>query len=167
MSLLFQLILDFLGDRQHRSGTERVSCMNTHRVNVFNKADRNLLPLCVTDNLYFQLLPADNRFFDENLVYHRSSDTSGSYFTQLFFVVDDSASGSAHSIGRTDYTGIAKLAGNLHSFFYRISRSAPGHFNAQFIHGILKFDTVFPPADGIDLNTDDFYVIFVQYAGMI
>ena len=106
MGLLFQFILNILGNSQHRCSAERISGVDAHGVNILNETYRNLLTLCVTDNLYFQFFPADDRFFDQDLVYHRGGNSSGSNFPKLFFVVDDSSSGSPHGIGRADDTGI-------------------------------------------------------------
>ena len=167
VGLFFQLILDFLGDRQHRSGTEGISRMYSHGIDVFNKTYRNLLPLCVTDNFYFQFFPADDRFFDEDLVYHRSGDASGGNLPKFFFVIDNSSSGSAHGIGRTDNTGISQFSGDLYSLFHGIGRGAFCHFDPQLVHSIFKLNTVLTPADSVYLDTDDFYMIFIQHPCMI
>ena len=51
VGLLLKTLLNLLGDSQHRSGTEGVSCVNADWVDVLDEADSNHVVLRVTDNL--------------------------------------------------------------------------------------------------------------------
>ena len=55
---------------------------------------------------------------------------------------------------------------NLQRLLHRVSHFTSGHFNAQLLHGMFEFDTVLAALNGIYLNADDLYIIFVQNTGL-
>ena len=57
-----------------------------------------------------------------------------------------------------------KLFSDLNSFLYGISLVASGHLDTQGVHGILELDTVFTSLDGVNLDTYDLYVVFLENA---
>ena len=135
--LFFQTVLYLLGNRQHRSGTEGITCMYTHGINIFYETNGDFFACCIADNFHFQLFPSDNRLFNENLVHHGCRNTAGCHFSELFLIIYNTAAGTAHGVGRTDDTGISKLGCNLHCLLNGVSRCALSHLNAQFVHGLF------------------------------
>ena len=53
VSLLLQPFLQLLGDRKHGGGAEGIAGVRAQRVNIFDKADRDHVSLCVAHD--FQL----------------------------------------------------------------------------------------------------------------
>ena len=76
ISLLLQLLLNILRNRQHRGGTEGIAGMDSDRIDIFNEAYRYHVALCIADNLQLQLFPAQNGLFYENLSYKACLKTS-------------------------------------------------------------------------------------------
>ena len=160
--LLLKTLLTFFGNGQHGSRAEGVTGVHTEGIDIFNEADRDHVVVFVADNFQLQLLPAQNRFFNQNLSHQTGLQTSGTDNLQLFTIINKAAAGAAHGISRAKYNRIAQLVCNGQSFFHAVSYFASCHFNAKCVHGLFKFDTVFSALDGIGLYSDDFYVILIQ-----
>ena len=134
--------------------------MYAHGVNIFYETNGDFLACCIADNFHFQLFPSDDRLLNEDLVYHGCCNTAGCHFAEFFLIIYNTAAGTAHGIGRTDHAGISQFRGDLHCLLNGISRCALCHLNAQLVHGLFECDAVFAAVDGVNLNTDDFYLIF-------
>ena len=141
--------------------------MDTKRVNVFDKANGNHIVVCVADNLKLELFPAENRFLYENLTYEAGLQTSCADGFEFFAVVDKSAAGSSHGVGRAKNNRVTQFICNSESIFYTVCNLAASHFNSQGIHRLFKLNTVLSALNGIYLNTDYLYVIFVKNAGFV
>ena len=167
ISLFLQTLLTFLRNGKHRSRAEGVAGMYTQGIDIFNEADGDHIAFAVADNFQFQLFPAQNRLLYQYLAYQAGLKTSGTYGFQLLFVVNQAAACTAHGIGRTKYNRVSQLVCNVQGLFNGVSHLTAGHFNAQFIHGFFKFYTVFSPLNGVYLNADYLYVVFVQNACLV
>ena len=165
VGLAFQPVLNLLGNGQHGGAAEGVAGVDAHGVDIFNEADGDFLALGVADYLHLQLLPADDRFFNQNLVNHGGSQAPGRDLPQLLLIVHDAAAGPAHGIGGADDHGIAQLRGDGEGLIHRVGRSALCHLDSQLVHGLLEGNPVLAPVDGIHLDADNLYVVFVQDAG--
>ena len=163
ISLLLQTLLTFLRDCKHWCRTEGISGVHTEWVNILDEADRNHVTLCITDNLELQLFPTKDRLLNQYLSYQTCLQTSCTDGLQLFYIVDKSATGTAHCIGRTQNNWVTKLICNRKCFFHRIGNLTACHLNSQFIHSFLKFNSILATFDCIYLNADDLYIIFVKY----
>ena len=163
ISLLLQTLLTFLRDCKHWCRTEGISGVHTEWVNILDEADRNHVTLCITNNLELQLFPSKDRLLNQYLSYQTCLQTSCTDGLQLFYIVDKSATGAAHCIGRTQNNWVTKLICNCKCFFHRIGNLTACHLNSQFIHSFLKFNSILATFDCIYLNADDLYIIFVKY----
>ncbi len=65
--LLLQPFLALLGDCEHWRRTEGITCMDTERINIFDKTDSNHAAFGVADDLKFKLLPSKDGFFYQYL----------------------------------------------------------------------------------------------------
>ena len=79
--------------------------MNSHRVKVLNRTDDYNIVLRVAHHLQFKLLPSDNRFLKEHLVYGRLIEPLFHKFHKVLFVIDNVTTGAAKGKGRPDYYG--------------------------------------------------------------
>ena len=77
--LSLQLLLHILGNRQHRSGTEGVSCVNAQRVDIFDKAYGNHIVFGVADNFQLELFPAENGLLHQHLTHKACLKASRAY----------------------------------------------------------------------------------------
>ncbi len=141
--------------------------MNTQRINIFNKTHGNDVIISIPYHFQFQFFPTENGFFHQNLTHQTGLQASGAYHFQFFFIIHKAAACSSHSVSRAKNHRISQFLRNRKSLLHRIGYFAAGHLNAQFIHGILKFNTVFSALNGIYLHTNDFDIVFIQNAGLI
>ncbi len=164
VSLLLQTFLDFFGNGKHGSGTEGISCMNAHGIDVLNKADRDHIACGITYDFQLELFPAEDGFFDEHLADQGSLQASGADGLQLFLIIYKTAAGTAHGVGRTEDDRITEFIGDRKCFFHGIGDLRAGHLNAERVHGILELDPVFTALNGVHLNTDDLDIVFIKNA---
>ena len=166
VGLLLQTVHDLLGDSQHGSGTEGVSCMNTHRVYILDEADGDHVAVLVADDFQLQLFPAHDRFFYQDLSDQRSLQAAGTDDLELISVIDQTAAGAAHGISGTKDDRIAQFIRDGKGLFHTVSDFGAGHGDADALHCLFEFNTVFTAFDGIDLYADDLYIIFVEDSGL-
>ena len=162
ISLLLQTVHDFLRDGQHRCCTERVTGMNAHRINILDEAYGDHIIIFVAHDFKFKLFPSENGFLDEHLMYQGSLKTAGHNDLEFFFIINETAAGTAHCVGRTKNDRVTEFIGDFKTFFHGVRDLASCHFDSEHVHGLLEFDAVFATLDRVDLDTDDFNVVFVQ-----
>ena len=141
--------------------------MDTDRIDVFNKADGDLLTFGIADDFQFQLFPAEDALLDKHLIDKTCRKSAGNDFAQFFNVVNDTAAGSAHRVGRAQNNGITQLRGDLFSFFDRVAGFGFRHRDTQTVHRVFEFDTVFTAFDRFKIDTDDFDIVFFQNTGIV
>ena len=141
--------------------------MYTQWIDIFNETYSDHIVVFVTDNFQFQFFPAENGFFYQNLSYQAGLKTSGTYGFQFLFIINKTAAGAAHGIGRTKNDRVSEFICNSQCLIYTVSNFTPCHFNAKFIHCFFEFNTVFSSFDGVYLYADYFDIIFIQNACFI
>ncbi len=62
-------LIFLVAERLSRSDRNAVAGVNSHRVEVFYRADDNNVIFSVPHHLQLEFLPADDRFLDKNLVF--------------------------------------------------------------------------------------------------
>ena len=140
--------------------------MNSHGIHILDKADGDHLILGVADDLQLQLLPAQNRFLDQDLADEAGSDAPAGHRAQLLHIVDQAASCAAHGISRSYHHGIAQLCRYSFGVLHTVDGGALGDLYAQLGHGLLEGDAILTPFDGVDLHSDHLHPEFVQDAGL-
>ncbi|OQA40044.1 MAG: hypothetical protein BWY49_01137 [Candidatus Omnitrophica bacterium ADurb.Bin314] len=167
VGIFLQFLLDFGGDRQHRRHAEAVARVDTHRVHILDKADRNLLIFRVADHFQFKLFPSDHSLLDQNLTGKTDCQPTKSDHTQILDVIGDPAAGTAHRIGRTDHDRIAELLRDRFTFLDGIRRRGPRHGNPDLRHGRLEDLTILPALDRVRFNTDDLDTVFFENTAFV
>src|SRR5690554_2965246 len=127
--------------------------MDTNRVNILDEADSDHFVIAVAYDLQLKLFPAKHRLFYQNLSDHTGRNTALSDYSQLFNIVDQTATSSAHRISWTDDHRISKLLSYHLCLFNTVGWFALWHFNAETIHCILEGYSIFTTFDRINLNT--------------
>ena len=163
VGFFLQTFLHLFRYGQHGSRTERISCVHAHRIDVFDKADRDHVVVCIPDDFQLQLFPAKDGLLYQDLSHQGRLKTPCTDLFQLFHVVYQAASGAAHGICGTQDYRIAQLVGDGQCFINGIGDFAPGHFDPEALHGMLEFDPVFTAFDRIYLDADDLYIVLFQY----
>ena len=167
VGLLLELFLQIFADSQHRGGAEGVAGVDADRVYVFNEADRDHVVVLVADDLQLQLLPAEDGFFDQDLMDQGGGKSAFADRLQFFFIIDEAAAGAAHGVGRTEDDRVAEVLRDLQGLLHGVGDLAAGHADAKLVHGLLEFDAVFAALDRVDLHADDLDAVFVKDACLI
>ena len=167
VAVILKLLLDFFGNGEHRGNAETVTGMNAYGIDVFNETDGDFLTFGIADNFEFEFLPAQHALFDQHLTDQTGGKTAGNDITQFFDIVNDTAAGSAHGIGRAQNDGITEIGSDLFSFFNGIGRFGLRHGDAEPVHSVFEFDPVFAAFDRFKIDTDDFDTVFFQNSGIV
>ena len=162
VGVILKLFLDRLRNGQHRRDAETVAGVDAHRVDVFDEADGDLVPLGVADHFQLQLLPSEGALFDQHLADQTGGEAAGDHFAQFFDVVDDAAAGAAHGVGRPEHHRVAEFGGDLLCLFDRVARFGLRHRHAELVHGLLEDDPVLAALDRVEVDADDLNVVFFQ-----
>ena len=164
VGIILQTLLNFLRDGQHRSDTETVSGMHAHRIDIFNETDGDLLPLGVADHFQLQLLPAEHALFHEHLPDQAGGKPARHDLAELLHVIDDTAAGSAHRIGRAEHHGITEFVCNGFRLFHRVGWLGVRNGNTESRHGLFEFDAVFTTLDRVKIDADHLHIVFGEDA---
>ncbi len=141
--------------------------MDAHGVYIFNKADRDHVVVRIADDLELELLPAEDRLLDEDLVDQGCLQAAGHDRLQLLHVVDKAAAGAAHRVGRTEDDRVTQPVGDRETFLDAVGDFGAGHLDAEHVHGFLEFNTVLAALDRVDLDADDLDIVFVEDALLV
>ena len=60
VGLFLKLLLQILVDREHRSRTERVACVDTDRIDILDEADGDHIVVLVADDFELKLFPSED-----------------------------------------------------------------------------------------------------------
>jgi hypothetical protein len=96
-------------ERQRGRHGDRVARMHAHRVDVFDGAHDDRVVGAVAHDLHLELLPAEQRFVDQDLAHRRGVETGAAHRLEIVAVVGDAAAGAAQGKGRADDRGQADL----------------------------------------------------------
>ena len=141
--------------------------MDAHRVDVFDEADGDLPAVRVADDFELELFPAEDALLDQHLTDQARAQAAGADGAEFLDVVDDAAAGAAHGVRRTQDDRVAEFGRDLFRLFERVGRLGLGHRDADRIHCLLEGDAVFAALDGVQVDADDFHVIFVEDARFV
>ena len=167
VAVVLQLLLDLLGDGQHRRHAEAVAGVDAHRVDVFDEADGDLIPFGVADDLELELFPAEDALLDQHLTDQAGGEAAGDDFAQLFDVVDDAAAGAAHGVRGTEHDRVAELQRDLLGLLDRVAGLGLRHRDAELFHGLLELDAVLAALDRVEVDADDLHAVLLEHAGFL
>ena len=77
IGISLQTFLKFRADRQHGGRTETVAGMDSHGVDIFDKANRYHLVFSISNHFQFEFLPTQDRFFNQDLIDKTRRQTAG------------------------------------------------------------------------------------------
>ena len=91
-----------VGQRQDRRDGDAVAGVHAHRIDVLDRADDDEVVGDVAHHLELELLPADDRFLDEDLVHRAQLEAALGEVAELLDVVGDAAADAAERERRAD-----------------------------------------------------------------
>ena len=158
-----QLFLDRLIDRQHRGGTEGVTRVDPHRIDVLDQADGDHLILRIADNLDLQLFPTRDRLFDQALAGKGRLQPARNDGPQLLDVVDQTATLATHRIGGPDDHRKSQLTRDPLRVGEVIDDLAAGRLDTEAGHRLFKDLAVLTALDRVQFHTDHLHMVAVQH----
>ncbi len=141
--------------------------MDAHRVEVLDRADDHAVVVAVAHDFHFELLPAEQGFFDEDFGNGREVEAAGDDVIEFLAVVGDAASGSAHGEARADDEREgADILGGLPGFVHGLDGGGLRHVEADFVHGLFEELAVLALLNGVRLGSDHFDAVLLEDAGV-
>ncbi|CCK00975.1 hypothetical protein BN129_4341 [Cronobacter sakazakii 701] len=92
--------------------------MDTHGVEVFNRADDDAVVVFITHHFHLVLFPADQRFINQQLFGRREIQAAGANLFKLFTVVRDATASAAHRERRANNARITDICRHRQRFFH-------------------------------------------------
>ncbi|MNB90569.1 hypothetical protein D3C75_376290 [compost metagenome] len=117
--------------------------MDTHGVEVFDRADDDAVVVFITHHFHLVLFPANQRLVNQQLFGRGKIQTALANLFELFAVVGDTAAGAAHGEARADDARIADVSGNRQRFFHGVCDTGTRSVEADFLHCHVKTAAVF------------------------
>ena len=137
--------------------------MDTHGIEVFDRADDNTVVVLITHNLHLILFPSDQGFVDQQFTGGGEIEATGTNLFKLFLVISDTAPSTAHSKGGTDNAGEANFVENLVSIFHATGDTGSWAFEADVFHRLIELAAIFRLVDGLRVGTDHFNAVLGQH----
>ena len=128
--------------------------MDPHGIKILYGTDDDNIILQVPHHFKLVLFPAQNRFFNEYLVYHTALDSPGGNDFKFFNIKDNAAPRSPQGETGTYDQGIADLFGYGTGLFHGMGKSTPRQILADPAHRLLKQFPVFRLVNCFIVGTD-------------
>ncbi len=143
---------------------DAVAGVDTHGVEVFDRADNHDVVVLVAHDLQLEFLPSQNRFFDEDFGGDAGLESARGDVAQLIHVLSRAAAGAAEGEAGANDDGEADFFGGFFRFLYRVDMDALETLDVGLFHGGLEEVALFSLVDRIDAGPDQFHIVFVEHA---
>ena len=144
--LVFVVAQGLAGGHHHR-----VAGVDAHGVQVLHVADGDDVALVVPHHLIFDLFPAGDALFHQDLVDGGKPQAVGADLDQLGLVLADAAAGAAHGKGRPDDDGVADAVGAGQGVLQGLHHFRGDDGLVQLFHRLLEQLPVLGAVDGLGL----------------
>ncbi len=136
--------------------------MDTHRVDIFYRADDDAVVGGVAHHLHLIFFPAEHRFFDQHFGGRREVEAIGDDLAELLHIEGDAAAGAGQGKGGADDGRQADKGLRVQCFFHRMNSARFRRFQAQLVHGVTELLAVFGLVDDLGLGANHFDIILFQ-----
>ena len=152
-----------VGEGQRRRHGDAVAGVHAHRVDVLDRAHHDEVVGGVAHHLELELLPADDRFLDEDLVHRTQLDAPRHDVTELLDVVGDASADPAQGERRPHDRGKAEAVHHAHRLVERLGVGAGRYVDADGLHRLAELQAVFGHHDGVDRGPDQRYPELLEH----
>src|SRR5581483_1236228 len=153
-----------VGERQRRRDGDRVARVDAHGVEVLDRADDDDVVLLVADDLELELLPADDRLLDEDLVDRRGAQALVADLVELLDVVRDAAARAAERERRADDRGEPELLAGGARFLERLDDARARALEADRLGDVLELLAILGALDDVEVGADEPRAVLLQDA---
>src|ERR1700730_1184969 len=95
-------LIFFVSERLHRRDRDGIARVHAHWVKVLDRANDHTVVHVIPHYLHLELLPADERLFDQYFADRRKIETARNNFIELIAIVGDAAAAPAEREGGTN-----------------------------------------------------------------
>lgn len=153
-----------VGQRLRRRHGDRVASVHAHGVQVLDGADDDAVVRLVADDFHLVLLPAEQRFLDQQLIGRRRFQAALADGLELFGVVGNAAARAAQREAGADDGRKAHLLLHGPGFVHRMGDARACRTQADARHRILELEAVLGLVDGLGRGADQLDLVLVQHA---
>ena len=146
--------------RRHR---DRVPGVHPHRIEVLDRADDDAVVVGVAHHLHLELLPAQKRFLQQNLMGRRQVQAMCDDVPQFFLVPGYASPGSAQGERRPHDHGITDLGLEIQRLLHAAHHLGPCLLQPDLPHGLAEQLPVLGHGDGLQRRADQFHPVSLQH----
>jgi hypothetical protein len=156
-----------VGERHGRCHSDRIAGVDTHRVQVFDRADDHHVVRSVPHHLELELLPADDAALDQHRADWRQLEPPPDDLLELVAVVGDPSAGPAEREGGTNDCGVAGIVYCLERRLDAAHGTASRGRQTDPLHRLGKLLTILGDPDGPFVGADQLDVEARQGAVLV
>ena len=138
--------------------------MNSHRIDILDRAYDDAVVRAVADHLHFVLFPAEDRFLDQHLFRRRSPEPAANDVLELLGIIGDPAAGPAQRKGWPDDGGKSYCPERIDRFGERTDKTAFRRCQPDFVHRLPEQLAIFGLEDGRFAGADQFDAMALEDA---
>ena len=157
-------LIFLVGQRQRRRDGDAVAGMHAHRIDIFDRADDDAIVLAVAHHLHLELLPAEERFLDQDFGGGRGDQAAADDMLELLAVIRDAAAGAAEREGRADDRGQPGAFEHRKRLVERVRDAAARAFQPDLVHRVAELLPVLGLVDRLGIGADHLDAIFFKRA---
>ena len=130
-----------VSQRTSRSHYNRLSRMDTQRVEIFHACHRETVVVSIADYFELNFFPTFQRLFYKNLF--RESERAFGQLQELFFILADAATQTAQCISGTNHNRKTDAFSSSNCIFHTFYSLADGSFHIDLVQLLHEEVTVF------------------------
>ena len=161
-------VLEFaIGERHRRCDRDRVAGVHTHRIDVLDRADHDHVVVAVAHQLELELLPPEDRLFDQHLVDRACGQAAQHDRAHLVGVGCEAGAQSAHRVARPHDDPVADRRGELHRLVEGVANEGRRDLRPDAAHDVLEPLAILSPLDRLDVRPDQLDPISGQHSAAV
>ncbi len=143
---------------------DRVARVDTHRIDVLDRANDDAVVVPITNDFHLEFLPANYRFFQQNLGRRRHLEAVSDYALELFTVIGNSTTAATHRKRRTDDRREAHIRLLVERLLERMRDLCSRDLQVDLGHRFAKQVTVLRHVDRLARGCDHLDIVFLENA---
>ena len=150
------LLIFNVGQRHRWRNGDGVTCVDSHRINVFNRTDDHAIIGTIAHHFKFVLFPTSNRSFNQYFIDWTSQQAVRNNLFEVFFVMRDAGAATAQDVCRTNNGWQSNFVAHNQGLFHVVSHAAHRHVQSNFDHCDLKFFAILCCCDCLSIRSNQF-----------
>ena len=153
-----------VGQRLRRRDGDRIAGVDTHRVEVLDRAHDDAVVRVIANDLHLVFFPAEHRLLEQHLRGWRGVQTARDDLLEFLAVVGDAAAAAAHRERRADHGREADLGLHRERFLKTVSDARARRIQPDVGHRVAELLAVFGHVDRFARRADQFAAELLEHA---